>query len=198
MLGTGSLASRPLVAAPTLPRPHQIAAANGEFGWTAWSFSRQAKLNAWSWHGLGGASVFAMATLGNTVYIRKDADSYVHAITPDVFFNAGDENTESASVEATTQWLDFGKPGKMKALTGIDADVQNVTAIEVYVSEDGSRDGVLSETVAIGSNQDGWTYSGEVIPLESAGTEFKLRIVGDGNLEAQVNRITLYFTEIQG
>jgi hypothetical protein len=198
MLGTGSLASRPLVSTPSLPRPHRLAATVGEFGWTAWSFSRQAKLNAWSWHGLGGASVFAMATLGNTVYIRKDADSYVHALTPDVFYGADDENTESTSVEVTTQWLDFGKPGKMKALTGIDADVQNVTAIEVYVSEDGSRDGVLSETVAIGDNQAGWTYSGEVIPLESAGTEFKLRIVGDGNLEAQVNRITLHFTEIQG
>lgn len=198
MLGSAALASRPLAARPLLPRPYKLAAIQGEYGWTAWSFSRQAKLNTWAWHGLAQANVLAWAGLGNTIYLRKDTDTVIHNLQPNVFFAAGEENTESASVEATTQWLDFGKPGAMKALTGIDFDGKGVTAVEVYLSENGSRDGTLAETVAVGSNQNGWTYSGEVIPLSSCGTEFKLRFVGDSNTEVQMNRVTLYFDEVRG
>jgi hypothetical protein len=198
MLGTSPLAARPRVASPPLPRPYKVAAIVGEYGWTAWSFSRQAKLNAWSWHGLAKAGVLAWAGLGNTIYLRKDTDTLVHALQPDVFFAAGEANTESTSVEATTQWLDFGKPGKMKALSGIDFDGQNVDAIEVYVSENGGRTGTLAATIPIGDNQDGWTYNGEMIPLELAATEFMLKFIGDANQEVQVNRLTLYWDEISG
>jgi hypothetical protein len=199
MLGTYSLASRPLASSPRLPRAFRAAAIMGEYGYAAWSFSKQAKLNAWSWHGIGALlNVLAWAPLGNVVYMRNEADSFIYALQPDTFLTDADNNAESTSVEATTQWLDFGKPGKMKALTGIDFDGVGITAVEVYVATEGARDGELSESVPIGSNQGGWTYSGEVIPLSSAGTEFKVRFIGEPNTEVQVNRMTIYFDEVQG
>lgn len=198
MLGM-PFAYRPLAATPRATRPFRAAAASGELGWAAWALSRQAKLNAWFWHGVGpNSGVYAWATLGNCVYVRKDDDTFVHIMQPDVYLAADDASRDSQSVEATTQWLDFGKPGKMKALTGIDCDTQNVTSVEVYVSAGGDRAGVLSETVAVGSNQGGWTYSGEIIPLQSAGTEFKLRFIGHPNTEVQINRVTLHWDEVQG
>lgn len=172
-----------------------------EYGWLAWSFSRQAKLNAWAWHGAGGAArakVTGWASLGNRMFLRTDKEPYLLVMTPEVFLQDETEAAAYAACHATTQWLDFGKPGKMKALTGIDADCKNVSSIEIYVSAGGNRDGVLSETIAIGSNQSGWTYSGEVIPLASTGTEFKVKLLGPGNVECQVNRFTLHYDEIAG
>jgi hypothetical protein len=196
MLGTGLLATRPLASSPRLPRPFRPASVAGEFGWAAWSFSRQAKLNAWGWHGLGGGDLYAMATLGNVVYVRKSEDGYMHALNPDVFYADGEVSTESQSVEAMTQWLDFGQPGKGKALTGIDFDGVGIDTIEVYIAEAGNRDGVLAESIPIGSNDGGWTYNGEVVPLEVAATEFKLRFIGRADIEATVNRLTLYWEPI--
>lgn len=199
MFGALSLATRPIAAGPRVPRAFRVAAVIGEYGFAAWAYSRQAKLNAWTWHGIGSlGNVNSWATLGNVVYLRNDSDDLLYAIQPDVFLAESDSNTESTSVEAMTQWLDFGKPGKLKALTGIDFDGMNVVTVEVYVSEGGDRDGTLAESIAIGSNQDGWTYSGEVIPLSTSATEFKLRFVGAENEEVQVNRLTLYFDELAG
>lgn len=198
MLASAAFASRPLASGPLTPRPFLMQALVGEYGWAAWSFSRQAKLNAWAWHGLGTQNPLAWAALGSHLYMRKDSDDAVHVMAPDTFLAADEASFDSDSVEATTQWLDFGKPGKMKALTGIDADCQNVSSIEVYVAEGGNRAGVLVETIHIGSNQQGWTYSGEMIPLSCAGTEFKLRFIGDPNMEVQVNRLTIHFDEIAG
>lgn len=198
MYGTVPFASRAFASGPHTPRPFVPQAIDGEYGWAAWSYSRQAKLNAWTWHGIGATNLNSWATLGNVIYIRRESDNFVHTLQPDVFLADGDENTESTSVEAVTQWLDFGKPGKRKALTGIDFDGQSITSVEIYVSVDGDRDGVLAETIAVGSSQDGWTYSGEMLPLSIDGTEFKLRFLGDANAEAQINRFSLHFDEIAG
>ncbi len=201
MLGAYPLASRPLASTPPLPRYFAPAAAVGQYGYAAWSYSRQAKLNAWSWHGLGafgGANVSAWASLGNAVYLRMEAAGPVYILQPDTFMAAGEDNTESFTVEAETQWLDFGKPGVTKALTGMDFDGLNVDAVEVYVSVNGGRTGTLAASFAVSDNQGGWTYNGDVIPMESVGaaTEFKLRFIGDPNQEVQVNRLTLYFEEL--
>jgi hypothetical protein len=199
MLGAYSLASRPLGAGPAVPRPFLVEAVSGEYGYAAWSYSRQAKLNAWSWHGVGALmNVMAWASLGNAVYMRSETDNYIYIQQPDTFYASGDTNYESSSVEATSQWLDMGKPGKRKALTGIDFDGQNITTVEIYVSEGGDRVGELAESVAIGSNQGGWTYSGELIPLSTDGTEFKLRFIAAANTEAQVNKVTLHWDDIAG
>jgi hypothetical protein len=197
MIGAYPLAHRPLASAAKTPRAWQSAPTSGEFGWAAWSFSRQAKLNAWGWHGLGSSSgLFAWATLGNCMYVRRDSDSLVHVMKPDTYLAAGVASSDSGSVEATTQWLDFGKPGKVKALTGIDADCRNVHTIEVYISEGGAREGTLAESIPIGDNNGGWTYNGEMIPLAVAATEFMVRFVGDPNTEVQVNRLTLHWDDI--
>jgi hypothetical protein len=199
MLASAPLSSRPLTSSPRLPRSFTVSAIDGEYGWAAWSYSRQAKLNAWAWHGVGALdNVVNWATLGSAIYMRSESDDAVYMMQPDTFLRDGEENVESTGVEATTQWLDFGKPGRMKALTGIDVDCQNVESVEIYVSAGGNREGHLSETVAIGSNQDGWTYSGDVIPLESAGTEFMLRFIGAAGAEVQVNRLSLHWDELQG
>jgi hypothetical protein len=200
MLGTSSLASRPLAAGPPIPRPFTIAALDGEYGWAAWSYSRQAKLNAWAWHGIGSTSINSWATLGNAIYMRCDSDEYVRIMQPDTFLLADATSSDSTSVEAVTQWLDFGKPGKRKALTGIDFDGLNVQSVEFYVSENGGRTGTLAATIAISENDGGWTYNGEVIPLEEVGsaTEFMLRFIGHANLETQINRLTLYYEEVSG
>lgn len=197
MFAASCFAVRPFAAGPRLPRAFLVSAVNGEFGWAAWSYSRQAKLNAWSWSGIGNiGNVISWATLGSAVYLRGESDDRVYIAQPNTFLAAGDTNSESSSVEAWTQWLDFGKPGKRKSLSGIDFDGQHVVAIEVYVSAGGDRAGVLAESLAIDSAQNGWTYSGETLPLSSDGTEFKLRFVGDGNQEVQVNRMTIYFDEV--
>ena len=198
MLGSFPLGTRPLTTAPRLPRSFAVAAQVGEFGWAAWSFSRQAKLNSWSWHSLGDTSLYAWAALGNNIYVRKEADSFVHIMQPDVFLASDEASTDSDSVEATTQWLDFGKPGKTKTLSGFDFDGQNVTTVEVYVSLNGGRTGTLAASFAVGQNNGGWTYNGEMIPAEEAGaaTEFKLRFIGDAKQEVQVNRLTIYYDEI--
>jgi hypothetical protein len=199
MLGAGPVASRALAASPRLPRAFTIAVIDGESGWAAWSYSRQAKLNAWAWHGIGQMGrINSWATLGNAIYMRNEGDQFIYVMQPDVFLAEADENAESTSVEATTQWLDFGKPGKLKALTGIDFDGVGIETVEVYLSVDGDRAGTLAESVSIGDNQGGWTYSGEIIPLSVCGTEFKIRFVGNGNTEAQVNKMTLHWDELQG
>lgn len=206
MLGSHALASRPLVSAPLQPRPFLVAAVSGEFGWAAWSYSRQAKLNAWTWHGIGAlGNVRNWAALGNVVYVRDESDDLVYAIQPDVFLASADTNAESTSVEATTQWLDFGKPGKMKALTGMDLDVLGIVTVEVYVfipdpENPRDRSPTLAASYSLVDADSGWTYNGEVIPTEDVGaaTEFMLRFIGEANQEVQVNRITLYWDEVVG
>jgi hypothetical protein len=206
MLGTFSLASRPLAAGPAYPRPFRVNAVVGEYGYAAWSYSRQAKLNAWSWHGVGALlNVMAWASLGNAVYMRNETDSYVYIQQPDVFYAEEDDNHESTSVEATTQWLDFGKPGKMKALTAIDMDVLGVETVEVYVfipNPDDPRDrtGTLASTISLVDAESGWTYNGEMIPTEDVGaaTEFMLRFISEGNQEARINRVTLHWMDVDG
>lgn len=201
MLGTYPLAYRPLVSAARSPRPYLVAAVVGEFGWAAWIYSRQAKLNAWGWHGVGPlGSILAWATLGNAMYMRNETDNSVYVLQKDVFLGAADANLESTSVEATTQWLDFGKPGVKKALSGLDFDGVNITSVEFYVSENGGRTGTLAASISVSDNDGGWTYNGEIIPLEEVGaaTEFMLKFVGDPNLEVQVSRLTLYWDEVAG
>jgi hypothetical protein len=203
MLGTGLLATRPLASSPRLPRPFRPASVAGEFGWAAWSFSRQAKLNAWGWHGLGGGDLYAMTTLGNVVYVRKSEDGYMHALNPDVFYADGEVSTESQSVEATTQWLDFGQPGKTKTITGIDIDALGVQAVEVYVfipnpEDRRDRTPTLAATIPLGDAESGWTYNGGVIATEDvgAGTEFMLRFICESGQEATINRLTLYWEPV--
>jgi hypothetical protein len=200
MLGTHNLGNRALVSTPRSPRPYKLAATTGELGWASWSFSRQAKLNSWSWHGLGGANVLSWAAMGSQVYLRRDTDNDIFVMQPDTFYSETETNAESKSVEAVTQWLDFGRAGKRKALNGIDFDGVNIQAIEIYVSENGGRTGTLAATIPVGDNDGGWTYNGEVIPLEEVGsaTEFMLRIVGHPNLESAVNRLTIYWDEVAG
>jgi hypothetical protein len=205
MLGTFPHAARPLAATPRLPRPFALAAVSGEYGFAAWSFSRQSKLNAWSFHGLGGDTLYAMATLGNYVYARRDGTDFVDALLPNTFYAEGDTNTESTSVEAVTQWLDFGKPGKLKALTGIDMDVLGVETVEIYVfipNPDDPRDrtGTLASSLSLVDADGGWTYNGELISTEDVGaaTEFQLRFVGEANREVQINRLTLYWDDVAG
>mgnify|MGYP002128954264 CR=1 FL=1 len=130
------------------------------------------------------------------IYVRRDDDELFYVLRPNSYFEATDDNPESSKVYAETQWLDFGKPGNLKALTGLDFDGLNVESVLVYVSEDGDRIGQLADTILVGSAQGGWTYSGGVLPVDAAGTEFKLRFVGDANLEVQVNRLTIYFDDL--
>lgn len=171
-----------------------------EYGWAAWTYSKQAKLNAWAWHGLGATStsnVNAWTSLGSSVYLRREGDDTLYVMRQDTYVQPSEVNAESLSVYAETQWLDFGKPAERKALYGIDFDGVNVVTVEVYVSENGGRTGVLSETVPIMSADGGWTYNGDLVPLESAGTEFKLRFIGHPDLEVQVNRMTLHWDSME-
>lgn len=199
MFASAPFTARPFASGQIPARQPLPASINGEYGWSAWTYSKTAKLNAWAWHGLGTsgtANINAWAQLGTAIYLRKDGDGALHLMTPDVFFAEGDTNTESQSVYAETQWLDFGKPGDMKAITGLDFDGSNVAAVEVYVSENGGRDGSLAESLAVGSADGGWTYGGGILPLTVAGTEFKLRFIGDPNLEVQINRLTVYWDQM--
>lgn len=202
--------SRPFSAQPFSARRLPIASGGGgggivivdtttEAGFAAWTFSRAAKLNAWAWHGLGtteSAKINSWASLGKSVYLRRDGDTYLYVFRPDVFLASTDTNNESLSVHAQTQWMDFGKPGMRKSLYGMDFDGLNVTAVEVYVSENGGRSGTLADTILVNSNQSGWTYSGELLPVDADGTEFMLRMIGDPNLEVQINRFTLYWESL--
>lgn len=182
----------PLRSISTYPRA-------GEYGWAAWTYSRQAKLNAWAWHGLGDSgtsNINAWAQLGNSVYLRRENSLALFAMRPDRFFSPGDVNDESQSVLAETQWLDFKAPGNLKALTGMDFDGLNVQAVEVYVSINGGRTGTLADTIQVGSANGGWTYNGEILPVEASGTEIKLRFIGHPDLEVQVNRLTIYYDDL--
>lgn len=189
--------ARPFSAGPATTAAAVTAALDAENGWAAWTYSKSAKLNAWSWHGLGTtatAKVLAWATLGNSIYLRRDEDEGFYVMRPDEYFEASDTNPESDKVYAETQWLDFGKPGVLKGITGMDFDGQNIESVEFYMSVDGDRVGTAVLSVAL--SQDGWTYSGGIIPVELASTEFKLRFVGNANLEVQVNRLTIYFDDL--
>lgn len=170
-----------------------------EFGWLAWSYSRQAKLNAWAWHGAGGtprAKVTGWAALGNRVYIRTNKEAYLLQATPDQFAQDQTETGAYASCSVQTQWLDFGKLGRRKALCGIDFDGKNVASVSILTSADGNRTGQVAATAEVGSNQSGWTYSGEMIPLQADGTEFMVSFIGGGIGETSINRFTLYFDEL--
>lgn len=175
--------------------------ATGEYGWLAWSYSRQAKLNAWAWHGAGGsprAKISGWAVLGNKVYARTDKEAYLLQMAPGVFTLDQTETGTYASCAVSTQWLDFGKPGQRKALVGIDFDGVGVNAVSVNVSVGGDRTGYLADTIAVGSNQSGWTYSGELLPVNADGTEFRISFSGGGLGEVQINRFTLYWEPLEG
>ena len=188
--------TRPFNSGAQPRRQTQLLSGAPENGWAAWTYSKTAKLNAWSWHGLGvypNNRVNAWASIGSSIYLRRDNDESIYVMRPDVFRSEAEINYESEKVYAETQWLDFGKPGELKGLTGIDFDGLNVTSVDIMVSVDGDRDGALVETIPIGNAQGGWTYSGGIIPLTLAGTEFKLRFTGDPDLEVQVNRLSLHW-----
>ncbi|MGC4395993.1 hypothetical protein [Hydrogenophaga sp. T2] len=199
MFSAFGFCSRPFSASQIPERGIAVYARAGEFGWAAWTYSRQAKLNAWAWHGLGDSgtsNINAWAQLGNSMYLRRENSVALYSMRPDVFFGDDEENDESTAVVAETQWLDFKAPGNLKALTGMDFDGMNIVSVEIYVSVNGGRDGTLADTVAVGSANAGWTYSGEVLPVQASGTEFKLRFVGDPKREVQVNRLTLYWDDL--
>lgn len=197
--GAYCFSARPFASSQMPVRQTLLAAANGEFGWSSWTYSKTAKLNAWAWHGLGGtgtANVNAWATLGNSLYLRRDGEEAMYVMAPDIFYTPDELNSESHLVYAETQWLDFKLPGNLKALTAMDFDGMNVRQVEVYVPIDGNRDGELSDTILVGDADGGWTYNGDLLPVNATGTDFKLRFVGDPNLEVQVNRFTLYFDDL--
>lgn len=199
MFSATPFSSRASSASPRALRPIASVARTGEYGWASWIYSKQAKLNAWSWSGLGPsgrASIHAWAQLRNTMYLRRDNDAGLYVMRPDVFFDPLEANEESQSVYAQTQWLDFGKPGRLKGITGMDFDGVNVTSIEFYIAVDGLRIGTPVLAIPIGDAQGGWTYSGGVIPLELASTEFMLLFVGDAKQEVQINRFTAYWSDL--
>lgn len=199
MFSSSPFAHRPFSAGPEAYRSVSRGARDGEFGWAAWVYSRQAKLNAWTWHGLGASSrssIHAWAQLGGSMYLRRDNDLYVYILSPDVYLDPAEENYESGTVLAETQWLDLGKPGNLKGLTGIDFDGVNVVSMEVYIAVDGNRMGDPVLSLDLIDAQGGWTYSGGVIPLELASTEFKFLFIGDAKSEVQINRFTLYWDDM--
>ncbi|WP_137921689.1 hypothetical protein [Hydrogenophaga sp. 2FB] len=199
MFSAAAFSNRPFSSGQIPFRSVTIAPSLGEYGWAAWTYSRQAKLNAWAWHGLGVAgtsNINSWAQLGNCLYLRRENDLPLYVLRPDVFFAAGELNNESANVMAETQWLDFKAPGNLKALTGLDFDGMNVLTVEVYVSINGGRTGELADTIQVGNADDGWTYNGDVLPVEASGTEFKLRFIGHPDREVQVNRLTIYFDDL--
>lgn len=191
--------NRPFSAGQILERSVSLYPRNGQYGWAAWTYSRQAKLNAWAWHGLGESgtsNINSWAQLGNRLYLRRENDPTVYTMQPDVFLEETDVNPESELVMAETQWLDFKAPGNLKSLTGLDFDGVNVLRVEIYVSENGGRNGTLADSIAVAEADGGWTYSGDILPANGSGTDFKLRLIGHPNLEVQVNRLTLYYDDL--
>ena len=192
-----TFSARPFSTRPTYPSEIEIG--YGEHGYAAWSYSRASKLNAWSWHGLGGGSgvrPFAWASLGRSVYMRQDGSTEIRTLRPDAFFSSEVENSESSTVIARTQWLDFGKPGNLKALTACDFDGQNILAVRIYSSVGGNRDGVFMQTIPVIDADQGWTYSGGLLPVSAHGTEFMLEFVADPLGDAEVNRFSLHFDDL--
>ena len=199
MFSASTFSGRPFSATPIPERGIAVYARLGEFGWAAWTYSRQAKLNAWAWHGLGDSgtsNINAWAQLGNSMYLRRENSLALYSMRPDVFFADGETNDESQLVVAETQWLDFKAPGNLKALTGMDFDGVGIQTVEVYVSINGGRDGTLADTINVGGAGGGWSYGGDVLPVEASGTEFKLRFIGDPDREVQINRLTLYYDDL--
>ncbi len=199
MFSAYTFSNRPLSAGQILERSVSLYARAGEYGWAAWTYSRQAKLNAWAWHGLGTSgtsNINSWAQLGNSVYLRRENDPAVYVLQPDVFLTEDAANDESQLVMAETQWLDFKAPGNLKSLTGLDFDGMNVLRVEIYVSVNGGREGSLADTIEVGSADGGWTYGGDMLPANASGTDFKLRFIGHPNLEVQVNRLTIYFDDL--
>lgn len=199
MFSAFGFANRPFSAGQILERSVSIYARDGEYGWAAWTYSRQAKLNAWAWHGLGmsgTSNINAWAQLGNSLFLRRENDPALYIMQPDVFLSTDETNLESQLVMAETQWLDFKAPGNLKSLTGLDFDGINVLRVEVYVSVNGGREGALADTIEVGSADGGWTYSGDMLPANGSGTDIKLRFIGHPNLEVQVNRLTIYYDDL--
>ena len=192
-----TFSARPFSTRPTYP--YEIEIGQGEHGFAAWSYSRASKLNAWAWHGLGvgsGVRPFAWASLGRSVFMRQDGSTELRVMKPDVFLPASESTSDSQTVRARTQWLDLGKPGNLKALTGCDFDGQNITAVRIYSSVGGDRAGALMQTIPVIDADGGWTYSGGLIPVSAHGTEFMIEFVADPLADAQVNRFTLAFEDL--
>jgi hypothetical protein len=208
--GTATLpAYSTVLAVSALPfKQYWVAAPNDwtfgsadEYGWLSWSYSRQAKLNAWSWHGAGGtprAKVKGWASLGNRMFMRTDKEPYLLVMTPEVFLTDQTEGASTALCAMTTQWLDFGKPGRRKAIYGIDFDGKNVASISIKSSAGGNRSGQGLGSLQVGDAQGGWTYSGEMLPFEGDGTEFQVSFSGGVTGELQINRFTIHYEDIQG
>ena len=84
-------------------------------------------------------------------------------------------------------------------------DVLGVQTVQIYVhipdaTNPRSRVGTLAATLSLINAETGWTYNGELIPTEDVGaaTEFMLRFVCDAKQESQINRISLYWQDLEG
>lgn len=139
------------------PAQGQYICAMGSRIWV-YTFSRTAKISAWSTYDLRGINVDYVASLDGTLYIR-DGDS-VYALDPTVFDDVG----LTFDVRVSLPYLDMKAPGVLKQIVGVDA-VFSGTAL-VSFGYDPNDPTQVTEELTLAQN----TQPGELTPAEITAT----------------------------
>lgn len=145
-----------------------------------YSISRTSKIAAWSQYFLS-VPVDAFAELGQELYIR--AGDTVYKLDESV---STDDGTQY-EVLVDLPYMDLKKPGRDKAMIGVDVVVSGTC--QISVGFDATDPDAYTTPVKVKGN----TRPGGMIPIECVGTEFAIRIRNYDDKPFRLDSITLYY-----
>lgn len=151
-------------------------------GSTCWvySFSRTAKLSAWSKYTLP-ASVDAMTTLDGELYIR--AGDAVYRVDDSVYTDDGSIFT----VDIALPYMDFKQPGVLKMVHGVDTVMDGDG--KLAVAYDARDESLTTQQVAVSGN----TRPGDMTPVEVCATELSFEVTNADDQAFELQSLTAYY-----
>lgn len=157
-----------------------------------YSFSRTAKISAWSRYSFHGVVIDFMATLNGVFYIRSA--EHVWSLDPALY---NDENTSGSTLSLTasfrTTMFDMKSPGVLKIIYGFD--VVQVGTCDVrfhyqYIDSSGvTQTGATDWILALPEN----SRPGGMIPLDLAVTEIAMEARNSADAAWEFHAISLYY-----
>ncbi|MGI9335790.1 MAG: hypothetical protein ACR2RL_21800 [Gammaproteobacteria bacterium] len=149
----------------------------------AYTYSRTAKISAWSRYTLPG-DVTAMAELNGELYLR--AGNAVYRFDE----SSGADVGEPMTTRIVTAYLDFKKPSRLKHLTGFDAVMQGGAQVSfLYDERDEAR---KTDPMYV----DGITHPGALYPVDVLCTAVAVEFRHQDVTPFRLDSFTLHYEEL--